>query len=128
MSSEDKKLKVAVIGPKGQCGQPIVDELLSRGHSVVGISRNPPTKWNQPGDYTSVKLDLEDVKHTAAVFSQGYNAIVSAYGPPLANINRVYLSCAEAQGKIKSALLSSTHTGPFVIIGTFPWLIDIFSL
>ncbi|KAJ3954373.1 hypothetical protein N0V92_009121 [Colletotrichum tropicale] len=40
--SSTKKLRVAVLGPKGQCGSCVVDELLSRGHSVVGLSRNPP--------------------------------------------------------------------------------------
>lgn len=47
-------LTVAVLGPKGQCGQCVVDELLSRGHNAIGISRDPPKEWktappNSPG-------------------------------------------------------------------------------
>ena len=118
MESDQKVLKVAVIGPKGQCGNPIVNELLSRGHSVVGISRNPPAQWDKPGDYSAVSLDLADIRKTATVFSQGFDAIVSAYGPPLERFNQVYFYCGEFQGKIKAALLASTHTGPFIIIGT----------
>lgn len=118
MAAGQKGLKVAVIGPKGQCGRPIVDELLSRGHTVVGISRNPPTTWDKPGNYSAVALDLADVKKSAAAFSQGYDAIVSAYGPSLETFNQVYFLCGEFQGKIKAALLASKHSGPFIIIGT----------
>jgi putative NADH-flavin reductase len=36
-----KKLNVGVIGAAGMTGSYVVVELLNRGHSVTGISRNP---------------------------------------------------------------------------------------
>lgn len=117
MSPPLNKLKVAVIGPKGQCGSCVVDELLSRGHSVVGISRNPPQKWAGEGDYTPHAVDLHDTDRLADALSQGYDAIVSAYGPPLAKLDEIYEHCVEGHAKIKNAVLQSTHSGGFIIIG-----------
>lgn len=122
MATPQKKLKVAVIGPKGQCGSCVVDELLSRGHSVVGISRNPPQKWAAEGDYTPHAVDLHDTDRLADALSQGYDAIVSAYGPPLAKLDEIYEHCVEGHAKIKNAVLQSTHSGGFIIIGTMIWL------
>lgn len=117
MSHPQKKLKVAVIGPKGQCGSCVVDELLSRGHSVVGISRNPPAKWATAGDYTPHAVDLHDTDMFAKTLSQGYDAIVCAYGPPLAKLDEIYEHCVEGHAKIKEAILKSTHSGGLIIIG-----------
>lgn len=112
-----KTLKVAVIGPKGQCGACVVDELLSRGHAVVGISRSPPQSWPRPGNYSSVALNIYNTKALAEALSQNFDAIVCAFGPPLVDLKTVYAETCEAQAKIKQALLLSTHKGPFVIIG-----------
>lgn len=122
MSSPPNKLKVAVIGPKGQCGSCVVDELLSRGHSVVGISRNPPPRWATAatggGSYTPRAADLHDTDEFAQALSQDYDAIVCAYGPPLAKLSEVYWHCVEDHARIKEAVLRSTHAGEFIIIGT----------
>ena len=92
-----KPLRVAVIGPKGMCGKPVVNEMLLRGHSVVyashvffsadrmlmyysGISRTPSAKWDTPGDYSSIAADVNDVKKMTEIFSSGFDAIVCAYG------------------------------------------------
>lgn len=112
------KLKVAVIGPKGQCGSCVVGELLSRGHSVVGISREPPGKWATGGDYRPHAADLHDTDRFAQALSQDYDAIVCAFGPPLANLGEIYEHCVEGHAKIKEAVLQSTHSGGFIIIGT----------
>lgn len=117
MSYPQKKLKVAVIGPKGQCGSCVVDELLSRGHSAVGISRNPPPKWAAEGDYTPHAVDLHDTDRFAQALSKDYDAIVCAYGPPLAKLDEIYEHCVEGHAKIKEAVLQSTHSGGLIIIG-----------
>ncbi|KAL2277844.1 hypothetical protein FJTKL_15134 [Diaporthe vaccinii] len=117
MSYPQKKLKVAVIGPKGQCGSCVVDELLSRGRFVVGISRNPPQKWAAGGDYTPHVVDLHDTDRSAQALSQHYDAIVCAYGPPLAKLDEIYELCVEGHAKIKEAVLQSTHSGGLIIIG-----------
>lgn len=118
MSAPSNRLKVAVIGPKGQCGSCVVDELLSRGHSVVGISRSPPPKWTAEGEYRPHAVDLHDTDRFAQALSQEFDAIVCAYGPPLAELSEVYEHCVESHAKIKEAVLQSTHSGGFIIIGT----------
>jgi putative NADH-flavin reductase len=112
-----KTLKVAVIGPKGQCGECVVDELLSRGHSVVGFSRNPPKTWRTPGDFSSVSINVHDSTKFAKLLSDGYDAVVSAYGPPLSDMDAVYEHCIEDQLQIKRAILASKHQGEIIIIG-----------
>ncbi|KAF9875929.1 nad-dependent epimerase dehydratase [Colletotrichum karsti] len=115
-----RTLKVGVIGPKGQAGSCVVDELLSRGHSVVGISRNPPDQWPSPGKgiWSSTSVDIHK-EHTKliSIISSGFDAIVCAYGPSLKVITNVYAEAIEGHGRIKTALLASTHDGPFIIIG-----------
>ena len=117
MAPPVKSLKVAVLGPKGQCGSCVVDELLSRGHSVVGLSRNPPVKWRTPGDYKASSVDFNSIKDLTTALSSGYDAIVCAFGPPLNDMSKVYTECVETQCKIKAALLASTHEGHFIVIG-----------
>lgn len=111
-------LNVAVLGPKGQCGQCVVDELLSRGHSVVGISRSPPTTWNKPGKYSALPVDFHHEDQLAAALSSGgFDAVVSAFGPPMTNMKDIYRLGVEGHSKIKTAILKSTYRGPFIIIG-----------
>lgn len=118
MPAPSYKLKVAVIGPKGQCGSCVVDELLARGHSVVGISRSPPPKWTAEGDFRPHAVDLHDTDRFAQALSQEFDAIVCAYGPPLTKLEEVYAHCVEDHAKIKEAVLQSTHSGGIIIIGT----------
>lgn len=117
---ETRRLKVGVIGPNGQCGSCVVEELLSRGHTVTGISRNPPKTWNSelPGTYEPLAADLNDTAGFTKALSGGFDAIVCAYGPPLENLATVYLKGVEAHCRIKEALLASDHKGVFLIIGT----------
>ncbi|EQB48932.1 hypothetical protein CGLO_11774 [Colletotrichum gloeosporioides Cg-14] len=115
--STTKRLRVAVLGPKGQCGSCVVDELLSRGHSVVGLSRNPPREWQTPGDYKAESVDFNSINDLSAALSRGYDAIVCAYGPPLGNLRAIYYECVETHARIKSALLRSKHRGSFIVIG-----------
>ncbi|KAF4120102.1 hypothetical protein GMORB2_3513 [Geosmithia morbida] len=113
-----KPLKVGVLGPKGQCGQCVVDELLSRNHSVVGISRSPPSTWPKTGDYSSIAVDFSDTATFSSVLSEGgFDAVVSAFGPPLNDLKDVYRLGVEGHGNIKMAILKSSFRGPFIIIG-----------
>ncbi|KAJ0386906.1 hypothetical protein COL922a_003382 [Colletotrichum nupharicola] len=120
--STTKKLRVAVLGPKGQCGSCVVDELLSRGHSVVGLSRNLPRELQTSGDYKAESIDFNSINELSAALSRGYDAIVCAYGPPLGNLRAIYYECVETHARIKSALLRSNHRGSFIVIG-FSWIL-----
>lgn len=123
-------LKIAVLGPSGQCGSTIVSELLSRGHSVTGLSRNPPAVWpsssssseisspeTSAGTYTAVSVDLHDTSALAAAFSANLDGIVVCYAPALGDLGAAYEAGVEAHARIKTALLRSSHSGGFVVVG-----------
>lgn len=111
-------LRVAVLGPKGQCGQCVVGELLARGHTVVGISRSPPKSWPTPGEYSAAACDFGNVAALSTILSEGrFDAVVSAFAPPLSDFKMVYQLGVEGHGNIKMAILRSSYRGRFVIIG-----------
>lgn len=113
-----KSLRVAVLGPKGQCGQCVVDELLSRGHTVVGISRSPPKSWPKQGEYSAIACDYGDIEKLSAILTAGgFDCVVSAFAPPLLDFKDVYRLGVEGHGNIKMAILKSSYRGPFIIIG-----------
>lgn len=116
-------LRVAVLGPKGQCGTCVVDELLSRGHNVVGISRSPPKDWPKSGEYSGIPCDFSDINGLSTILSDGgFDAVVSAFAPPLVDLKSVYRVGVEGHGSIKMAILRSSYRGPFIIIGMIVWL------
>ncbi|KAJ5390542.1 uncharacterized protein N7496_001610 [Penicillium cataractarum] len=113
-----RSLRVAVLGPKGQCGSCVVDELLSRGHSVVGISRTPPQTWAKSGKYEGIPCDFNDIRGLSDILSNGnFDTVISAFAPPLVDLKSVYNVGVEGHGNIKMAILRSTFRGSFIIIG-----------
>jgi uncharacterized protein len=74
-------MKVALYGATGQSGSRILKELVSRGHRVIAIVRNP-AKLPQPDPGVLVTQDdlSDSVKIAAAV--DGAEAVISAYRPP----------------------------------------------
>ena len=74
-------MKVALYGATGKAGSRILKELVSRGHRVTAIVRDP-AKLPQPGPGVIVKQDdLSDPRKIAAAVN-GAEAVISAYGPP----------------------------------------------
>ena len=72
-------MKVALYGATGKSGSRILNELVSRGHQVVAIARNP-AKLSDEG--VPVRQDdLSDPRKIAAAV-EGVDAVVSAYAPP----------------------------------------------
>lgn len=72
-------MKVALIGATGFVGAPVLAELLSRGHAVTVLARNPGKLPAQPG-LTVVAADALDAAQVAAAVA-GHDAVVSAYNP-----------------------------------------------
>lgn len=74
-------LTVGVLGPSGMGGSHVTVELLSRGHTVVGISRNPG-KIGRHALYEPRSVDLENasIEDIATTF-KGLDVMVCAYGP-----------------------------------------------
>jgi uncharacterized protein len=73
-----------VYGASGRVGGAIVDEALSRGHKVVGVSRNPEEKLgNERRNFSIVRGDVTDWDSIAATVV-GVDAViiaVSGIGP-----------------------------------------------
>lgn len=72
-------MKIALIGATGFTGAPVLAELLSRGHQVTALARNPAKLPAQTG-LTVVKADVLDDKQVAAAVA-GHDAVISAYNP-----------------------------------------------
>jgi uncharacterized protein len=71
-------MNVVLYGATGKSGIRILTELLSRGHNVTAVARNPVSL---PANVKTVKDDLSDVNKITAIIS-GADAVVSAYAPP----------------------------------------------
>lgn len=78
-------MKVIVYGATGKSGSRIVSELVSRGHEVTAVARNPV---GLPAGVKTVKDDLSDVNRIAEIVS-GADAVVSAYAPPQDDTDQV---------------------------------------
>jgi len=62
----------------GRAGRCILNELVSRGHQVTAVARNPD---KLPENVKRVRDDLSSVDRIAEIIT-GADAVVSAYGPP----------------------------------------------
>jgi len=69
-------MKVAVLGASGKGGSQITKELVSRGHQVVAIARNPEKLPSGEG-ITSVQGDASDAGALAKQIA-GVDAVISA--------------------------------------------------
>ncbi|QDL56212.1 NAD(P)-dependent oxidoreductase [Rhodoferax aquaticus] len=72
-------MKVALIGATGFVGSPLLAELLSRGHQVTVLARNPGKLPAQAG-LTVVAADALDAAQIAQA-AAGHDAVLSAYNP-----------------------------------------------
>ena len=69
-------MKVALIGASGQAGSRLLQELVSRGHSVTAIVRHPEKVPAQP-HVTAKKGDVYDKPGLAALL-KGHDAAISS--------------------------------------------------
>ncbi|MHB9841902.1 NAD(P)-dependent oxidoreductase [Paraburkholderia terrae] len=70
-------MKVVVLAATGQVGRTVLSELISRGHRVTAVARNPD---KLPRSINSVRDDLSSADGIAEIIA-GADAIVSAFGP-----------------------------------------------
>jgi hypothetical protein len=73
-------MHIALYGATGKAGRRILTELLTRGHQVTAIARNPGKLASQPG-LTIVEGDVSSVDAITGKI-KGADAVVSSYGPP----------------------------------------------
>jgi hypothetical protein len=74
-------VKVALYGATGKSGSRILTELVSRGHQVTTLVRDPARVPQSGSDVLVKQDDLSDPKKIAAAID-GVDAVISAYAPP----------------------------------------------
>jgi putative NADH-flavin reductase len=74
-------MNIALYGATGKSGHAILTELLSRGHHVTAIVRDPAKLADQPN--LTIKQGTVDSADEIAKNITGAEAVVSAYAPPL---------------------------------------------
>jgi putative NADH-flavin reductase len=72
-------MKIALIGGTGFVGSALLNELLSRGHSVTALARNPE-KFPAKTGLTVTKADVYDAAQVASAV-RGNEMVVSAFNP-----------------------------------------------
>ena len=76
-------MNVVLLGASGMIGSRVLEELVSRGHSVIAAARNPE-KIAQGAGITVVNADADDPESVAAA-ADGADAAVCAIAPPPGN-------------------------------------------
>ena len=71
-------MKVVLYGATGNAGSRILQELVSRGHTVTAVARDTS---KLPSTVTAKQDDLSNADTIASVI-QGADAVISAYSPP----------------------------------------------
>ena len=105
--------EVLLIGATGFVGSAILNELLSRGHKVTAVVRDP-TKLEGKAGVTAVKEDVANVDAIAAL-AKGKDAVISAYNPGWTNPDIATL-ITENYPKILNAAKQS-GVGRLLIVG-----------
>lgn len=77
---------VVLIGASGFVGSAILKELLTRGHKVTAIVRNPQKILVKNSNLTVIKADVSDINALTNA-CKGKDAIISAYNPGWTNPN-----------------------------------------
>lgn len=74
-------MNVTLYGATGRAGNRILSELLSRGHQVKAVVRDPQKAKLPAG----VKVEQGDLSNSdkIAEAARGSDAVISAYGPPM---------------------------------------------
>ncbi len=79
-------MRVALIGTSGFVGKAILNELLSRGHQVLGIARRPEEITQANPNLKLEKLDVNNELELAEGL-RGYDAVISAFNAGWTNPN-----------------------------------------
>jgi uncharacterized protein len=78
-------MNVVLYGATGMIGSRILKELISRGHNVTAVVRDPSRIPAHPG-VSAIKGDIFDADDIAAK-TIGADAVISAYGPGAGDAN-----------------------------------------
>jgi putative NADH-flavin reductase len=100
-TSTAKPMRVALIGASGNVGSRVLGELISRGHTVTGIARNPEAITASPR-VTTAKGDVNEPVALAKVLA-GHDAVISAV--PFRNTNPEMLIGAVRSSGVKRFII-----------------------
>ncbi|KAK5094643.1 hypothetical protein LTS08_008499 [Lithohypha guttulata] len=110
-------LNIGIIGPAGFTGSYLCLELINRGHTVIGISRNPHT-LGQHERYLARAADVNSLSiESLAQTFKDVDVLINAYGPHSAGHEALkYMPFLEVTRKI---ILAARHAnvGYFVMVG-----------
>jgi uncharacterized protein YbjT (DUF2867 family) len=74
-------MRIGVLGPTGFGGSYLCLELLSRGHTVVGISRNPEKLGKHPRyEYRKLDVSAASIPDLIEAF-EDVEVLINEYGP-----------------------------------------------
>ena len=76
-------MHIALYGATGKSGSRILTELLSRGHQVTAIVRDPAKLAPQPNLTIQQGTTTSAAEIASAITGTPFDAVVSAYAPPL---------------------------------------------
>ena len=110
-------MNVVLYGATGKSGPALLAELLSRGHHVTAIARDPSKLAAQPN--LTVKQGSVDSAAEIARHIAGADAIVSAYGPVLTKegIREVIPVTQNFSDAVKQTQASGNPAKRFVYVG-----------
>jgi putative NADH-flavin reductase len=101
-------MKVAIVGATGMIGSKLLEEAISRGHTVTGVSRHA-AKLPAHDRVRPVGVDVLDTKALADAFS-GQDAILHAFAPPRLSVEeRVEQQRAGTRSIIAAAKSAGVH-------------------
>lgn len=113
-------MKVVLIGASGMIGSRLLKELVSRGHKVIAVVRDPSRVAAQPG-VTAARGDVNNAVELAGVM-RGADAVIDAYGPGEGNAGKLIdatrsILAAVRQAEVRRVIIVGGAASLFVAPG-----------
>lgn len=106
--------KIVVYGASGSVGNVIVEEALSRGHEVIGVSRNPESLEFDNARFTAARGDIADPDSIVATVRGADVVVISVRGVGPGNTPQEAVNFRAATAYIEAASRLGDAT-PYVI-------------
>jgi putative NADH-flavin reductase len=106
-------MKIVVYGASGAIGGVIVDEALSRGHTVIGVSREPGKLKRSNRHFTAVAGDVTDLASFRSVTGGADVVIISVGGGGKDNLPEHSVTALAAG--VATEAFAGLSAGPHVI-------------
>jgi putative NADH-flavin reductase len=103
-----------VYGASGNIGSLVIEGALNRGHTVIGVSRNPESLQNENEQFSAVKGDITDPDSIAAIVEGADAVIVAVSGVGEGNAPETAIAFRGASAYIEAASRLGDAT-PYVI-------------